>query len=344
MSDKLLELQGVSQTFRMGRREIRAVDQVSFSIAHGEILCLVGESGCGKTTTGKMVAGLLRPTTGRVLFEGGDIWSMDSSAFQRYRRAVQIIHQDPYSSLNPVRTVYKTLSAPLFRHQLVSSRKDAEATVKELLDLVGLTPADDFIQKYPHQLSGGQRQRVSVARALTVKPQFIVADEAVSMVDVSLRIGLLNILSRLKEQLGVTFLFVTHDLSLAKYFAWEGRIAVMYLGKVVEIARTPQLLGHPEHPYTRALLGAVPEADPDVTRAKERFPLRSLDVPSLFNLPSGCAFHPRCPIFVQGLCDTLRPDLDPVPAPDQLLGSLRGDHLTACHLAGSPRAERPKGA
>jgi len=175
-----------------------------------------------------------------------------------------------------------------------------------------MTPVEDFLTKYPHQLSGGQRQRVSVARALTVNPSFIVADEAVSMVDVSIRGGLLNLLTRLKEDLGVTFLFITHDLAVAKFFAWEGRIAVMYIGSLVELASTPQLINDPLHPYSQALLAAVPEADPVLTRSKERVRLRSQDIPSLLDLPSGCRFHPRCPLFEGGLCDVERPALPPV--------------------------------
>lgn len=321
MSKNLIELNHVSKTFRLGNREVRAVDNVSLSIAEGEILCLVGESGCGKTTTGRVIAGLLRPTSGGVLFQGQDIWSMDQEAFRGYRRAVQIIHQDPYASLNPVHRVRDILSAPLLRHGLVKNQTDAQAKIRKLLETVDLTPPEDFFDKYPHQLSGGQRQRVSVARALTVVPSFIVADEAVSMVDVSIRVSLLNMLTRLKGELGVTFLFITHDLALAKYFAWEGRIAVMYLGRLVEVAPTPRLINEPAHPYSQALLAAIPEADPRLTRSKRRVQLRSLDVPSLLNLPTGCSFHPRCPIFRDGLCEREAPEL--VPASDS--------RYIACH-------------
>lgn len=323
MNGSLVEMNRVTRTFGSGKRVIRAVEGVSLAIEAGEIICLVGESGCGKTTTGKIAAGLLPPSDGQVRFEGRDVSTLDGDDYERYRRAVQIVHQDPYASLNPIRTVYEALSAPLFRHRLVRSRDEAVLRIEELLDLVDLTPPEDFLDKYPHQLSGGQRQRVSIARALTVNPRFLVADEAVSMVDVSIRISLLNVLLRLRERLGVAFLFITHDLAQAKYFAWDGRIGVMYLGQIVELAPTRQLIEKPQHPYSKALLAAIPEADPEITRKKERVMLRSLDVPSLLNLPTGCTFHPRCPVFVEGLCNERRPELSRLDARREV----------ACHVA-----------
>jgi len=182
--------------------------------------------------------------------------------------------------------------------------------VRELLEMVELTPANDFLDRFPHQLSGGQRQRVSIARTLTVNPSFIVADEAVSMVDISIRINLLNMLHKLKEKMGLSMLFITHDLALAQYFAWEGRIGVMYLGKLIELSPARQLIEHPQHPYTRALLSAIPEADPAVTRQKKQVELRSMDIPSLLNLPSGCSFHPRCPIWEGEQCEKTVPTLE----------------------------------
>jgi oligopeptide/dipeptide ABC transporter ATP-binding protein len=319
----LIEVRRLGRAFGARRRRIWAVDDVSFWVRGGEILCLVGESGCGKTTTGKLIAGLYRPSRGQVLFEGQDIWEIDRKAFRRYRTAVQLIHQDPYASLNPMQTVYDIITAPLFRHKLVSSRAHAWERCIELFHIVGLTPPEDLLRKHPHELSGGQRQRVSVARALTVNPSFIVADEAVSMVDVSIRVSLLSMLGRLRDEFRVTFLFITHDLALAKYFAWEGRIAVMYVGNIVEISDTPRLVNDPQHPYTQALLSAVPEADPELTRNKRRIALRSQDIPSLQNLPTGCHFHPRCPRFVDGLCDVEQPAL-------LQTGDGRG---VACHLA-----------
>lgn len=318
----LLELYQVERTFKVGRKIVRVLDNVSFSIAAGEVLCLVGESGCGKTTTGKIAAGLLPPTGGEVRYKGQNVWAMSKDVFREYRRAVQIIHQDPYASLNPTQRVSTILTAPLLRHKLARNRREATEQALELLRVVDLTPPEDFLHKYPHQLSGGQRQRVSVARALTVRPQFLVADEAVSMLDVSIRVSLLQLLERLRREMHVAYLFITHDLAVAKYFAWDGRIAVMYLGRIVEIGPTPEIIHNPRHPYTQALLSALPEADPKATRSKERIQLRSLDVPSLLNVPSGCPFHPRCPLFEPGVCDTRTPVLMPA-----------GDNVhVACHV------------
>jgi oligopeptide/dipeptide ABC transporter ATP-binding protein len=324
MSGTPIELEHVSRFYGSGSQQVRAVDDVSFTIESGETLCLVGESGCGKSTTGRMMAGLLEPSEGRVLYGGRDVGKLPEEEKKRFRRAVQIIHQDPYASLNPIRNVTQILSAPLKRHKLVKSRSELRTKVHELLETVGLTPPEDFLRKHPHQLSGGQRQRVSVARALTVNPEVIVADEPVSMVDVSLRIGLLNILLKLQQDLGVAFLFITHDLAVAKHFSWEGRIGVMYLGRMVELGSTQRVVREPVHPYTRALISALPEADPGLTRNKERLRPRSPDIPSLLNLPAGCPFHPRCPMYEEGLCDTDRPAEDAV--------ALDG-HLAACYVA-----------
>jgi peptide/nickel transport system ATP-binding protein len=306
----MIELKNISRSFHVKRNTyIQAVDNVSLSINEGEIVCLVGESGCGKTTTGRMIVGLLNPTKGQILYRGRDILHLDKAEQKEYRLGVQLVHQDPYASLNPSFTIFDTMAAPLKRHGHTRNDAETRQRVIELLEMVDLTPAADFLDKYPHQLSGGQRQRVSVARALTVNPSFIVADEAVSMVDVSIRISLLNTLLRLKEKMGLAVLFITHDLALAKYFAWEGRIGVMYLGRMIEVAPARQLVEKPQHPYTQALLSAIPEADPDITRHKRHIQLRSMDLPSLLNLPKGCTFHPRCPLWEAGLCDRVEPEL-----------------------------------
>ena len=328
---KLIELEGVTRSFATPLGEVKAVDSVSLAFDAGEVLCIVGESGCGKTTTGRLLAGLLRPTSGRLMFEGQDVWTIKGAALKRFRTAVQLVHQDPYASLNPTRTVAQTLKAPLIHHGRVAGGMGATAAASELLERVGLVPARDFMEKYPHQLSGGQRQRVSIARALTVKPRVIVADEAVSMVDVSIRISLLNLLLSLRREFGVTIVLITHDLAVARYFAREGRIAVMYLGRVIELGPSDTIVADPAHPYAEALIAAIPEADPTITRNKERVPLRSADVPSLLDLPPGCTFHPRCPRFEPGLCDAVRPDLTAIP----------GAREVACHPAVRERAGKP---
>lgn len=305
----ILKLDRLRKDFSTRGGHITAVDDVNFEMYKGDILCLVGESGSGKTTVARMAAGLLKPTRGQVFFEGRDIYDMNKKEFGEYRRAVQIIHQDPYASLNPIHTVGDMLRAPLLKHGICKNRSEATKRAGELLELVDCRPVANFIDKYPHQLSGGQRQRISIARAMTLNPRVIIADESVSMVDVSIRVSLLNTMLKLRNDLGVTFLFITHDLAVVKYFAWEGNIGVMYVGKVVEHGRTPGVIGRSIHPYTRALAAAIPEADPDLTRSKEKLQLRSLDIPKLTELPSGCVFHPRCPYWIEGLCDTTKPKL-----------------------------------
>jgi peptide/nickel transport system ATP-binding protein len=317
----VLGLEAVQQTFRTKRGDVPAVAGIDLQVRAGRVLCLVGESGCGKTTTARMAAGLIDPSKGSVLYRGTDLRRMDTQERAAFRRSVQYIHQDPYASLNPVRTVHSTLTAGLRRHKLVKDRHEARRAALTLLERVDLTPAEDYLDKYPHQMSGGQRQRVSVARALAMNPEVIIADESTSMLDVSIRISLLNTLGALRDDLGVGFLFITHDLAVAKYFAWEGEIAVMYLGKVVEQGPTPQIVNNPQHPYTQALISAVCEPDPDLARRKDRIPLRSAEIPDLTDLPSGCDFHPRCPLYTPGSCDTERPPL--VRGPERLL---------ACHV------------
>lgn len=316
----IISLRHVDRSFEKDSQPIRVLQDINLEIHPNEIICLVGESGCGKTTTGKIISGLLMPSAGELLYDGQPMSAYrgrkERSAM---RRALQIIHQDPFASLNPAHTVGQIIGFPLQVHKLVKDRAELRRRIWELLTLVDLTPPGDLVNKYPHQLSGGQRQRVSIARALTVNPRLIVADEAVSMVDVSIRIGLLKMLLRLRDELNLAVVFVTHDLALAKYFAWEGRIAVMYLGRIVEIGRTPDVISHPTHPYTQALLAAVPEADPERTRHKQPMRLRSDDIPSLTAIPPGCAFHPRCPFYEEGVCDGRVPVLSPVTGKGQLV-------------------------
>ena len=314
MPPPILELKHVYRSFKRGREVIPVLQDINFAVNNLEFLCLVGESGCGKTTTGKIICDLLPPSAGAIEFEGKDVAALRGAEYRRFRRSVQIIHQDPYASLNPTHTVSETLSYPLLTHGLAGGRRGLRQRVHELLDLVDLTPVEDFIDKYPHQLSGGQRQRVSIARALTTEPSLIVADESVSMVDVSIRIGLLQMMMDLRDRLGVTIVFITHDLALAKYFAWEGRIGVMYLGRLVELGKTQEIIRNPQHPYTKVLLSAIPEPDPEKTRNKQHIQLRSEDIPRLTELPPGCSFHPRCPWFVEGVCDETIPQLISLPA------------------------------
>ncbi|GAB3228746.1 ABC transporter ATP-binding protein [Glycomyces halotolerans] len=336
MSSPLLQLSGLEQVFDTKKGPVPAVGGVDLEVRPGKVLCLVGESGCGKTTTARAAAGLARPTGGSVTFRGRDVAEMGAKERFAYRRAVQYIHQDPYAALNPTRTVFSTLTAGLRRHGLVRSKAEARHKAGELLRLVDLTPPESYLDSYPHQLSGGQRQRVNVARSLAMTPEVLICDESTSMLDVSIRVSLLNTLGKLRDELDVGFLFITHDLAVAKYFAWDGEIAVMYLGKVVEHGPTPQVIGDPQHPYTKALIGAVCEPDPDLARANRAVDeLRSADIPSLTDLPAGCTFHPRCPAFEPGLCDASEPRLGPV----------HGRRL-ACHVAarGAPAQGRAAAA
>ena len=322
----LIELQNVYKAFKVGsyfsKKLVYAVEDISFTLNQGEILALAGESGCGKTTTGKMAVGLLRPTKGKVLYNGKDIWKLKKEESREFRKSSQIIHQDPYSSLNPMLTVYSTLSAPLFKHKIVNSEEEATDKVSKLLETVGLTPPEEFLNKYPHQLSGGQRQRVVIARALTLNPKFIVADEPVSMIDVSLRISILHLMLKLRDKFNLAYLFISHDLATGKYFAKGGRVAIMYLGNIVEIGPTLEVIKNPLHPYTKALLSAIPEPDPQIMKKKKVMKLRSLDIPSLLNVPSGCKFHTRCPLYIKGKCDKERPKLVEVEK----------NHYVACHI------------
>jgi oligopeptide transport system ATP-binding protein len=294
---------------------VHAVDGVSFSIGKGETLGLVGESGCGKSTTGRCILRLIEPTSGEVWFEGKDVMNMRGEALRAMCRDMQIIFQDPFASLNPRMTVAAIIGEALKIHNLAKTRRDQEERVAELLRTVGLQP--DHMRRYPHEFSGGQRQRIGIARALAVEPKLVVCDEPVSALDVSIQAQVINLLEDLQQEFGLTYLFIAHDLSVVEHIST--RVAVMYLGRIVEIASSKDLYTNPRHPYTEALLSAVPIPDPELKR--ERIRLQG-DVPNPINPPKGCHFHTRCPIRQLPLCGTEAP----------VLKDLGGGHQVACHL------------
>ncbi|MEE9220309.1 MAG: oligopeptide/dipeptide ABC transporter ATP-binding protein, partial [candidate division NC10 bacterium] len=287
---------------------IKAVDDVSFFIRKGETLGLVGESGSGKTTTGRCILQLDRPTSGEVFFEGRDLAGVDENELRPMRRKIQVIFQDPYSSLNPRMTIGQIVGESLLVHRVIQGKAKYRERVKDLLSVVGLNPV--MADRFPHELSGGQRQRVGIARALSVEPNFIVCDEPVSALDVSIQAQIINLLEDLQAQFDLTYLFIAHDLSVVRHIS--DRVAVMYLGKIAEVADRRELYENPLHPYTRALLAAVPIPDPAVEAKRERVILKG-EVPSPLNPPSGCVFHPRCPIAIPE-CSQVIPELREVSA------------------------------
>ena len=307
----LLEVRGLKMHFPIGegvlvRRhlgEVKAVDGVDLTIQKGETLGLVGESGCGKTTMGRCILRLERPTAGEIRYDGVDIATLDRNALLALRRRIQVIFQDPYSSLNPRMKVGTIIGEPMMVHGIEPDSRRRTTRVAELLELCGLNHS--FADRYPHEMSGGQRQRVGIARALALEPEFIVCDEAVSALDVSIQAQIINLLEDLRAKFSLTYLFIAHDLSVVRHLCQ--RVAVMYLGRVVELADCDTLFELPRHPYTKALLAAVPVPDPTVEAGRTFQPLGG-EVPSPINPPSGCVFHPRCPIAVAN-CSRVRPDL-----------------------------------
>jgi len=322
--DHILEVNGLKKHFPISagivfQRQVgavRAVDGVSFNVIRGETLGLVGESGCGKSTTGRTILQLYRPTDGSVKFEGQELSTMSGNELRQMRKQMQIIFQDPFASLNPRMTVGSIVSEPLQIHNMYPNKKERQQYVEQLMERVGLNPY--FINRYPHEFSGGQRQRIGIARALALQPSFIVADEPISALDVSIQAQVVNLMEELQEEMGLTYLFIAHDLSMVRHIC--DRVAVMYLGKIVELGPVDEVYDNPQHPYTQALLSAVPVPDPKVEENRQRIIIAG-DLPSPANPPTGCNFNTRCPVAFD-LC---------YQEPDPPLIEVRPNHYAACH-------------
>ena len=333
MAEPILKVENLKKYFPIKRgfidtikgapqKKVHAVDGISFEIYKQQVFALVGESGCGKSTTGKLIVKLLEPTDGKIYLEGQDVTHIKTrEEIMNYRRHVQIIFQDPFSSMNPRFRIFDILEEPLLIHGIGETKAEREELIYKALEMVKITPPEDYVGRFPHMLSGGQRQRVAIARALILNPTFIVADEPVSMLDVSIRAEILELMKELKEKMGVTYLYITHDMSTARYFAdW---MAVMYLGRIVEMGPVEKVIDNPLHPYTRALLAAVPEPKPERRNIIKELPIKG-EVPNAIEIPPGCRFHPRCIYAQKGLCDTKQPQLI----------EYEHNHWAECHLVG----------
>jgi oligopeptide transport system ATP-binding protein len=332
----LLEVKGLKKHFPIKRGilfskqvgAVKAVDGLDLFVREGETLGMVGESGCGKSTTGRLILRLIEPTEGEVIFQGQDLLKLNNNEMRHMRRQLQMVFQNPYASLDPRMTVGDIIAEPLRVHKMFSSSQEMKKRVRELLDCVGLNPS--YTERFPHEFSGGQRQRIGIARALALNPKLIIADEPVSALDVSVQAQVLNLLNDLQAQFNLTFLFIAHNLSTVNHIS--DRVAVMYLGKIVELAENDLLYSNPKHPYTQALMSAVPEPDPALMRGKDRKERIILegDIPSPVNPPSGCRFHTRCWV-VKDVCKTVDPPLV----------DTGGGHFVACHLHPAAVGETP---
>lgn len=321
MADPILELKDLKVYFQVGggflqkKDTVKAVDGISLSIYPGETFGLVGESGCGKSTTGRAIVKINTPTEGQIIFDGKDITKIKGAELKQFKQDVQMIFQDPYASLNPRMTVGEIIKEPMDIHGIYKTEEEKETRVRELLELVGLKP--DHIRRYPHEFSGGQRQRIGIARTLALNPKFVVCDEPISALDVSIQAQVINLLEKIQAEMGISYLFIAHDLSMVKHIS--DRIGVMYLGNLVEVGEADELYNNPLHPYTQALLSSVPIPDPKVAKSRERIVLQG-ELPSPINPPSGCVFRTRCPKATER-CANFKPELKQV-----------GDRLVACFL------------
>ncbi len=316
MKKILVDIQDLSKEFTIGKKSFKAIQRLNLKIYAGETLGLVGESGCGKTTVGRTLIRLYEPSGGRVIFDGIDLQSLTPTELKQIRRRMQIIFQDPYASLNPRMTVQEIIGEPLDIHHLATGAV-RKKRIEELLSFVGLNP--NHLSRFPHEFSGGQRQRIGIARALAVEPEFIICDEPISALDVSIQAQIVNLLKRLQEQIGLTFLFIAHDLSMIKYIS--DRVAVMYLGQLMELAPSDALYKDPLHPYTKALLSAIPIPDPVVEKKRQRILLKG-EVPNPLTPPSGCPFSSRCPLATP-FCTQQMPQWR----------EIKSNHFVACHYA-----------